>query len=103
MNLPYGPANSRVVDTEGLSILAHTHWLCLGPLLQSNRWERGPTEVYPAAGWGVKVCCVYTQLQRKKRIGNFVGKWRDLENSILNEGTQTLKYMNAIYSLISGY
>ena len=33
----------------------------------------------------------------------FLGKWMELENTILNEVTQSQKNTHGMYSLISGY
>jgi hypothetical protein len=40
---------------------------------------------------------------KNKDILNFAGKWMELENIILSEGTLTQKDMHGIYSLKSGY
>jgi hypothetical protein len=40
---------------------------------------------------------------KKEDIVSFAGKWIELENSILNEVTQTLMDTHDTFSLISGY
>ena len=52
-------------------------------------------------------CGTFTQWsttqQKKNDILNFVGKWMELENIILNELTQTQKDNYHMYSLKSGF
>jgi hypothetical protein len=45
----------------------------------------------------------YYSAIKNQDIMNFAGKWMELENTILNEVTQSRKDMHGIYSLISGY
>jgi hypothetical protein len=40
---------------------------------------------------------------KNKDFMNFSGKWRELENIILSEATQTQKQMHGMNSLISQY
>jgi hypothetical protein len=40
---------------------------------------------------------------KNEDILSFAGKWVELENIIPSEVTQTQKYMDGMYSLISGY
>jgi hypothetical protein len=57
--------------------------------------------------WIQKMWLVYTMEYysaiKTKDILSFAGKWKELENIILSEVTQTQKYMHGMYSLISGY
>ena len=45
----------------------------------------------------------YYSAIKNKDIMSFSGKWMELENIILSEGTQTQKDIHGMYSLISGY
>jgi hypothetical protein len=45
----------------------------------------------------------YYSAIKNKDIMNSVGKWMELENTILCEVTQTPNDMGSMYSLISGY
>ena len=45
----------------------------------------------------------YYSAIKNEDILSFAGKRMELENIILNEVTQTQKYMHGMYSLISGY
>jgi hypothetical protein len=45
----------------------------------------------------------YYSAVKNEDIMMFAGKWMDLENFILSEGTQTQKDMQGMHSLISGY
>ena len=45
----------------------------------------------------------YYSAIKNKDIINFAGKWKELENTILNKVTQTHKDMHGMYTLISGY
>ena len=45
---------------------------------------------------------VYTA-EKNNDILNFAGKWMELENSLLSEGTQTQKDNYHMYSLIGGF
>jgi hypothetical protein len=40
---------------------------------------------------------------KNKDIMKFAGKWIELENTILNEVTQTQKDMESMHSLINGH
>ena len=44
----------------------------------------------------------YYSVIKNKDITNFAGKWKELENIILSEGTQPPKDMCGMYSLKSG-
>jgi hypothetical protein len=45
----------------------------------------------------------YYSAIRNENIMRFAGKWREREDIILSEVTQTQKDMHGMYSLISGY
>jgi hypothetical protein len=45
----------------------------------------------------------YHSAIKNKDTMNFIGKWMELENSILSEVTQSQKNMHGMYTLISGY
>ena len=45
----------------------------------------------------------YYTAEKNKNILNFVGKWMELENIILNEVTHTQKDSCHMFSLISGF
>ena len=45
----------------------------------------------------------YYSAIKSKGIMNFVGKWIELENTIVSQVTQTQKCMHGMYSLISHY
>jgi hypothetical protein len=45
----------------------------------------------------------YYSAIKNEDITNFAGKWKELENIILNEVTQTQKERYGMYSLISEY
>ena len=44
----------------------------------------------------------YTTVKNENFL-SFAAKWMELENMILSEVTQTLKFMHGMYSLIHGY
>ena len=52
--------------------------------------------------WYIYTMEYYSAVQNKD-IMNFAGKWKELENIILSELTQSQKDMYYMYSLISGY
>jgi hypothetical protein len=45
----------------------------------------------------------YYSAIKKNEFMKFLGKWMDLESIILIEVTQSRRYSNGMYSLISGY
>jgi len=45
----------------------------------------------------------YYSAIKDEHIMNIIGKWMELENSIMGEVTKTQKNMHDTYSLISGY
>jgi hypothetical protein len=45
----------------------------------------------------------YSDIKNEEDIMRFVGKWMELENTILSEVTQTQKDIHCMYSLISGF
>ena len=45
----------------------------------------------------------YYTAEKNNDILKFAGKWKDLENFILSEVTQTQKVKYHMYSLISGF
>ena len=45
----------------------------------------------------------YYSAIKNEDILSFAGKWKELENIILSEVTQTQKDTDGMYSLISGY
>ena len=59
-------------------------------------------------GMDTKKCGTFTQwdttqLLKKNEFMKFLGKWLDLEGTILSEVAQSQKNSNDMYSLISGY
>ena len=52
--------------------------------------------------WIQKMWYIYTAIKNNEFM-KFLGKWMDLEGIILSEVTQSQKYSNDMYSLISGY
>jgi hypothetical protein len=57
--------------------------------------------------WIQKIWFIYTMdyysAMKNEDIMSFAGKWMELEDTILNEVTQTQKDIHGMYSLISGY
>ena len=57
--------------------------------------------------WIQKMWFIYTieyySATKNNEFMKFLGKWMDLENSILSEVTQSQKYRHSMHSLISGY
>ena len=52
---------------------------------------------------GSRKCGTYNSAIKSNEFMKFVGKWMDLDYTILSEITQSQKNTHAIYSLISGY
>ena len=52
--------------------------------------------------WFIYTMAYYSAI-KNKNIMNFASKWRELENIILSEVTQTQRDMHGMYSFISRY
>ena len=52
--------------------------------------------------WYIYTMEYYSSI-RNDEFMRFLGKWMDLENTILSEVTQSEKNTHGMYSLISGY
>jgi hypothetical protein len=57
------------------------------------------TEEWTQKMWIIYTMEIYSAIKNKD-MQSFAGKWMELENIILNEGTQTQKDMHCLYSLI---
>jgi hypothetical protein len=71
----------------------------------ARRWKqpRCPTtEEYIQKMWFIYTMEYYSAIKNED-IVSFAGKWMELEGIILSGVIQTLKDMNSMYSLISGY
>jgi hypothetical protein len=54
-------------------------------------------KMYPFTQWST------TQLLKNNEFMKFLGKWMELENTILSEVTQSQNNTRGMHSLISGY
>ena len=61
------------------------------------------TEEWISKMWYIYTMEYYIAKKKKNGILNFVGKWLELENTILRKATQTQKDKHYTYSLISGF
>jgi hypothetical protein len=85
---------------------AYALWMFIAALpVIARRWKqpRCPTtEEYIQKMWFIYTMEYYSAIKNED-IVSFAGKWMELEGIILSGVIQTLKDMNSMYSLISGY
>ena len=79
------------------------HYIQSSHICNNSKQPRHPT----MEEWIQKMFFIYTMEYysaiKNKDMMSFVGKWMELENTILSKVTQTQKGMHGMYSLISGY
>jgi hypothetical protein len=73
-------------------------------IARSWKQARCPTtEEWIQKMWYIYTMEYYSDIKNEEDIMRFVGKWMELENTILSEVTQTQKDIHCMYSLISGF
>jgi hypothetical protein len=60
------------------------------------------TEEWIQKMWYIYTMEYYSAIKNNEFM-KFLGKWKELENTILSEVTQSQKNTNGMYSLINGY